>query len=206
MNNKHIHKLGHASVLAVLLLSILFGLLAAPGAFGADKVTVGPRKSATEASGSASEVILVYENDKVNTVSGNGTVTPVYSPRVEVVTAANTISATETGTIFFLNSATEFASVLPAPAAGLEFTFIVAAAPSGASYTITTASSANIFKSQASIAANAAGDTGTADDTISFVDAHAVPGDKVYLVSDGTSWFVNGHAAVAAGLTFTQAN
>jgi hypothetical protein len=122
------------------------------------------------------------------------------------LTAASTLTAAQSGTVFFLNSATEFATTLPAPVAGLAYTFIVKTAPSGASYTIVTASSANIIKGQAYPASGAAGDTGTADDTISFVDAQAVAGDMVTVISDGTSWFAKAFCAVAAGVTFTQAS
>ena len=121
-------------------------------------------------------------------------------------TAASTLTAAQSGTTFFLNSATEFVTTLPAPAAGLNYTFIVGAAPSGASYTVVTASSANIIKGQAVNAAGVAGDTGTADDTISFVDGQAVAGDQVTVISDGTSWFAKAFCAVAAGVTFTQAS
>ena len=125
---------------------------------------------------------------------------------VTTSTAASTLTAAQSGTTFFLNSATEFVTTLPAPAAGLMYTFIVGAAPSGASYTIVTTSSANIIKGQAYPASGAAGDTGTADDTISFVDAQAVAGDQVTVISDGTSWFAKAFCAVAAGVTFTQAS
>jgi hypothetical protein len=125
---------------------------------------------------------------------------------VTTLTAASTLTTAQSNTIFFLSSATEFVTTLPAPAAGLMYTFIVGAAPSGASYTIVTASSANIIKGQAYPASGAAGDTGTADDTISFVDAQAVAGDQVTVISDGTSWFAKAFCAVAAGVTFTQAS
>jgi len=125
---------------------------------------------------------------------------------VTTLTAASTLTTAQSGTTFFLNSATEFVTTLPAPVAGLNYTFIVTAAPSGASYTIVTASSANIIKGQAVNAAGVAGDTGTADDTISFVDAQAVAGDQVTVISDGTSWFAKAFCAVAAGVTFTQAS
>ena len=124
----------------------------------------------------------------------------------EELTAASTLTAEQSGSVFFLNSATEFATTLPAPAAGLTYTFIVKAAPSGADYTIVTTSSANIIKGQAVNAAGVAGDTGTADDTISFVSAAAVAGDMVTVISDGTSWFAKGFCAVAAGITFTTAS
>jgi hypothetical protein len=122
------------------------------------------------------------------------------------LTAASTLTAAQSGTTFFLNSATEFATTLPAPAAGVTFTFIVKAAPSGANYTVVTASSANIIKGQAYPASGDAGDTGTADDTISFVSGSSVAGDMVTVISDGTSWFAKAYCAVAAGVTFTQAS
>jgi hypothetical protein len=126
----------------------------------------------------------------------------------EDVTATNVITADESGKVFFLNSATEFVSTLPAPAAGLRYTFIVKAAPSGASYTVVTASSANIIKGVQFTAEDAAGsgDSGTADDTISFVDGQAVAGDRVDVISDGTSWFAYAFSKVKAGITFTQAS
>lgn len=122
------------------------------------------------------------------------------------LTAASTLTAEQSGTVFFLNSATEFATTLPAPVAGLTYTFIVKAAPSGANYTVVTDSSANIIKGQAYPASGDAGDTGTADDTISFVSAQSVAGDMVTVISDGTSWFAKAFCAVAAGVTFTQAS
>lgn len=125
---------------------------------------------------------------------------------VVTLTAASTLTAAQSGSTFFLSSATEFATTLPAPSAGLNYKFIVKAAPSGASYTIVTTSSANIIKGQAVNAAAGAGDTGTADDTISFVDGQAVAGDMVTVISDGTSWFAYGVCAVAAGITFTTAS
>lgn len=124
----------------------------------------------------------------------------------ETVTATNVITAAENGKVFLLNSSTEFVSTLPAPAAGLHFTFIIKAAPSGASYTVVTTSSANIIKGMQLCAADAAGDTGTADDTITFADGQAVAGDMVEVWSDGTSWFAVAKSRVAAGITFTQAS
>jgi len=125
----------------------------------------------------------------------------------EVVTATNAdISAVESGKTFFLSSATEFVSTLPAPALGLRYTFIVTAAPSGASYTVVTNSSANIIIGQQQSVAGDAGDFGTADDTITFVDGQAVAGDRVDVISDGTSWFAYAQSKVAAGITFTQAS
>jgi hypothetical protein len=127
--------------------------------------------------------------------------------RMKILTAASTLTEADNGTIYYLNSATEFATTLPAPFLGAEFEFIVKAAPSGANYTIVTSSSANII---AGIAFNGeaagVGDSGQTDDTISFVSAQAVAGDRVVLRSDGTNWYACAFCKVAAGITFTQAS
>lgn len=123
------------------------------------------------------------------------------------LTAASTLTHEDNGLTFYLNSATEFATTLPAPFLGAEFKFVVKTAPSGASYTIVTASSANIIKGIAfNGEAAGVGDSGSADDTISFVDGQALAGDNVIVRSDGTSWFATAFCKVAAGITFTQAS
>lgn len=147
----------------------------------------------------------------VDNVSGNTAQTwyPTNSTsggRMKVLTAATTLTQDDNGSIFYLNSATEFATTLPAPFLGGEFTFIVKAAPSGANYTIVTGSSANIIVGLQNSVAGDAGDSGTADDTISFVSGQAVAGDKVQVMSDGTYWYAYAISKVAAGITFTQAS
>jgi hypothetical protein len=133
--------------------------------------------------------------------------TPTVKDLTEVVTATNAITAAETGSVFFLNSATEFVSTLPTPAAGLKYSFIVSAAPSGASYTIVTASSSNLIKGNVVTSEDAAADWEvTGGDTISFVDGQAVAGDRVDVISDGTNWFAYGRCKVAAGITITTAS
>lgn len=131
-----------------------------------------------------------------------------YLDFTEVVTATNVITAAESGSVFFLASATEFVSTLPAPAAGLRFTFIVSAAPSGASYTIVTHDGSDLIHGVASSAADAGGsvDTtaGTAADTITFVDGQALKGDLVHLWCDGTSWYAMGMCSDEDAITFTQ--
>lgn len=127
------------------------------------------------------------------------------SANTELVTTTNVITAAESGKTFFLNSATEFVSTLPAPAVGLRYSFIVKAAPASASYTIVTDSGDNIIVGQQHSAAGDAGDTGTTDDTITFVDGQAVAGDRVDVISDGTLWYAYAYSKVAAGITFTTA-
>lgn len=123
----------------------------------------------------------------------------------ETVAATNAITAAESGTTFFLSSATEFASTLPAPAAGLHYRFIIAAAPSGASYTVVTNASAQILAGKVISVAGDAGDVENAATatTITFVDGQSVIGDIAEVWSDGTSWFAICVASVAAGITIT---
>lgn len=128
------------------------------------------------------------------------------SAMFEVVTAVNTIGADENGKTFFIDNATGFAQTLPAPALGLRFTFINKTANTSGNHTVVTASSANIIIGNQNSVAGDAGDSGTADDTISFVANQSVPGDRVHVVSDGTKWYAYAISKVAAGVTFTQAS
>ncbi len=124
------------------------------------------------------------------------------SANVEVVVATNVISVAESGATFFLNDTAEFVSTLPAPAAGLRYTFIVSGAPAGVDYTIVTTASANIITTNIDARGTAdAGDSLTGQDTITFVQAASIVGDHVTCISDGTNWFCFGAADVAAGIT-----
>lgn len=132
---------------------------------------------------------------------------PVGAVANEVVSAANIITAAESGTTFFLNSATEFASTLPAPSAGLRYDFVVTAAPSGASYTVVTEGGCQVLAGHVLTSgfADSGSDvettaTGT---TITFVDGVSVVGDRATVISDGTSWFASCICAVEAGITIT---
>lgn len=129
---------------------------------------------------------------------------------VETVNTTNVIAAAETGTTYFLHNNSGFASTLPLPAAGLRFTFLVAVAPSGGSYTIVSAGGANIIKGHVcSSDLNAAsdGDVETSGgDTITLVDGKAVAGDRVDLIADGTNWYVVGSCAAFDAITITTAS
>lgn len=145
--------------------------------------------------------------DETLTVTGESTLGVVtYKKKAETVAAANIITAAESGTVFFLNDATEFASTLPAPAAGLHFKFVVTGAPSGADYTITTNASANIIKGGVVCSDGNAGDTTTGEDTISFKDGISLAGDFVEVDCDGTNWFVFGYAAAQNAIVFSNAS
>lgn len=150
---------------------------------------------------------------KVTTTNGSEGIAfgvPTTGPTAaEVVTTTNVITAAESGKTFFLNSATEFVSTLPAPAAGLRFTFIVTAAPSGASYTVVTNSSSNIIKGHVVTSEDAGGsaDSETSGgDTVSFVDGKAVAGDRAEFWCDGTNWFVSAFCKTFDAITITTAS
>lgn len=128
----------------------------------------------------------------------------------EVVTATNVITEEESGKTFFLSSATEFVSTLPAPKIGLHYSFVVTAAPSGADYTVVTNASANIIKGQVyTVDVNSATDPDfetSGGDTVSFVSAKSVAGDRVDVVCDGTNWFAYAFCSVFDAITITTAS
>ena len=125
----------------------------------------------------------------------------------EAITAANTITAAESGTRFVMNTATARIQTLPAVAAGLEYWFYVGATEPTGTHTIVTASSANIIVGNVSSPEDAAGHVATVTDadTISLVASKAVHGDFVHVWSDGTNWYLNGQCKVQDGITTTQA-
>ena len=137
------------------------------------------------------------------TLTGAVTVSSTLSYRnlVEDVTATNVITAAESGSVFILNSGTEFVSTLPAHAAGLNFRFIIGAAPSGASYTVVTASSTNTIQGLAEVAGAVV--AAVDEDTITFTDGAAAIGDWVEVVSDGTNWYVSGSGVASTAIVFT---
>jgi hypothetical protein len=146
--------------------------------------------------------------DETLTVTGATTLssTLTYRHLTETVAEANVIAASESGTVFFLNDATEFASTLPAPAAGLHFTFIVTGAPAGADYTITTNAGANIILGMVVASTGGDEDSETSGcDTISFVGGKSTVGDKVDVYCDGTNWFAYGICDATGAITLTTA-
>ena len=123
------------------------------------------------------------------------------------LTAVTTLTEVDSGKTIFLNSTTEFAVTLPKVKAGLSFTFIVKAAPSGASYTILAAETTGkmygqIYTSDVNSGTDADFNI-VAARTISFVDGTAQVGDSVRVISDGTYWYVKGFCSVYNALTIT---
>ncbi len=125
---------------------------------------------------------------------------------VETLTAARTLVAADSGKTFFLSALAGFAITLPSPEAGLNFEFITALAPTSNGYTIVTAGApAQILAGQAysSTGGDADSETDVTATTITLVANSSVIGDKVWITSDGTSWFARGFTDADAACTFT---
>jgi hypothetical protein len=157
----------------------------------------------------AQATVNVVDTTAAQTLTNKTFTSPSVTQLAEVVAATNVIAASESGSVFFLNAATEFVSTLPAPALGLNFEFIVTAAPSGADYTIFTTSGANIIKGQVyTLDVNSGTDPDfetSGGDTISFVSAKAVAGDRVVIRCDGTNYFAYCFCSVFDAITITTA-
>ena len=142
---------------------------------------------------------------QVNNLDVTGTLStkvPVYS----ITGATYTVKAGQSGALFALNKADGITITLPAPASGLCFDFVVATAPTTAA-TVVTNGSANIIHGQIVTSADGtATTTAASSDTVTFAANTAIIGDRISLVSDGTSYFVTGFCAAAAGVTTSQAS
>lgn len=134
---------------------------------------------------------------------------PASQVPAEILAAARTLRADDSGKTFFLNLAAGFIVTLPTPALGLRFKFVVMTSPTSA-LTIVTSGSSNILCGQVlTLDVNSATDpdfTATADqDTLTFVANKAVKGDWAEFECDGTSWYVRASASVFDGITVDQA-
>jgi hypothetical protein len=157
----------------------------------------------TAVTSSAAELNIV---DGVTATAEQLNAAALAASSTRTVTTTATIDAADHNGVIFLNSATGFVTTLPAPIAGFKCEVISKLANTSGNHTIVSASSANIIKGMQNSVAGDAGDTGTADDTISFVANSSVAGDRVTLRCDGTSWFAYAQSTLAASITFTQAS
>lgn len=119
----------------------------------------------------------------------------------EVVAAAKTLTAADSGKTFLLQAATGAAITLPAPVAGLNYKFVVGLAFATTAWTVVTAAGANII--QGTVIVNGASVLGENEDTITFAHAAESVGDHASVVSDGTNWYVSGVGSAASSITLT---
>lgn len=118
----------------------------------------------------------------------------------EIVTAAKTITDDESKSTFYLDAAAGFALTLPAPALGLEYTFVVRTAPTSNGYDIATNGGSDILKGTVHEANSATGAVDQNADNLNLAANVALPGDWVKVVSDGTSWFFSGQVQANGGV------
>jgi len=133
--------------------------------------------------------------------------------KVENLTSAKTVEVHDCGTIFTLDSTTEFAVTLPdvsSSGPGWWAEFHILGAPSGADYTVVTNGSENTIMgkifSPPMGGAEVVGNHIIEADTITFADGVAVPGDHVRIVGTGVHYIASAFASSSAGITITQAS
>tara|TARA_Y100000310_G_scaffold289742_1_gene316365 strand:- start:318 stop:752 length:435 start_codon:yes stop_codon:yes gene_type:complete len=131
-----------------------------------------------------------------------------YGAGIETLTAAKTLTAQDTGTVYVINVAGAKVFTLPEPSANLWFKFVIGATEPTTTHTVVTNGSSNIIEGQIGTSEDAAGSVSTAadSDTISFVANKAIHGDWVSLWCDGTNWYIDGMCKVQDGMTTTQAS
>ena len=137
-----------------------------------------------------STTLVSISNDEIRQLS-----------QTQVISAATTLSAADSGKHFSLNAAAGAQITLPAVAtsAGLNFRFTVQALFATTAWTIKAAS--NVIQGGAIV--NSALVSSANRNTITFAHAADTVGDYVDLVCDGTNWYVNGIGTTAASITFT---
>lgn len=161
--------------------------------------------------GSGTTEVQLVDASSAQTLTNKTLTSPILSgatsTRVtEVVTTTNVILAAESGSVFFLGSATGFVSTLPAVAAGLHFVFIVSTAPTSGSHTVVGASGTPTKGHVLTNDVNSATDSdfGTAGElTVTFVVNKAVAGDRAEFFCDGTNWFVQAGCSVFDAVTIS---
>ena len=134
--------------------------------------------------------------------------------KVENLTSAKTVEVHDCGTIFTLDSSA-FAVTLPdvsSSGPGWWAEFHILGAPASANYTVVTNGSENTLMGKVFSTHNTTDGDATVGnhiiegDTITFVDALAVPGDHVRVVGTGTHYICTAYASASTGITITQAS
>jgi len=126
--------------------------------------------------------------------------------KVEVISAAQTLTAADSGKVFILDAAEGKTVTLPALATGLNFKFIVGAAFATTNWIIDSAEGDNIEGIISDMGATVAGIPAGAEDQINFVASAEGIGDWIELVCDyaNSQWLVSGACRTNGGITATD--
>jgi hypothetical protein len=120
--------------------------------------------------------------------------------RAGSVSSATTLTAADSGTVYDVSQASAYAITLPAPVAGVNYTFVLGTAGSNA-VTIGTASGNNYFYGVRQNALTGIAAVSAAD-TITFVSGTAAVGDRVEIYAlSSTKWDVNILCSANGGIT-----
>tara|TARA_Y100001963_G_scaffold70001_1_gene97460 strand:+ start:498 stop:953 length:456 start_codon:yes stop_codon:yes gene_type:complete len=127
-----------------------------------------------------------------------------YKNCITVTNAARTLEDVESGSIVFcaITGSSDVAITLPAPAAGLYFTFINAVTPSGSGDAVITPTTADTIVSMGNGDADADGFSNLLADSVT-IEAASVGGERIELVSDGTYWYSFAFQNVVGSITTT---
>lgn len=117
---------------------------------------------------------------------------------VEVLSADKTLTVEDSGKTFALDAIGEDL-LLPAVADGLRYKFICQVTTVTSDWTVTAETA--VIQGSATIAGLVI--PAANESLITFVVAKFLPGDWIYLESDGTNWYVSGQIVTALGVTFT---
>jgi len=129
-------------------------------------------------------------------VSGKLTVAGSIINTADTITATTTLT-TDSSTIQLLPASANMTTItLPAVTSGLRFTFLVTGALTGSSVVIASAEGDNI---SGILMVNDADVVCDAEDFLNIVTDGEVVGDRVEIVSDGTSWYIMDSDVDAAG-------
>ena len=119
-------------------------------------------------------------------------------PKMETLTAATTLTAADSGRTYLI-SGTGYTVTLPAPHAGFNVKFIVAAAFSTATVIKTPADNRDTLNG--GVIVNGAIVESDATDRVTFEDDAESVGDFIEISSDGTSFFLFGNGNAASSIT-----
>jgi hypothetical protein len=122
---------------------------------------------------------------------------------VETITAAQTLTAGDSGKVFILDAAAGATVTLPSLAAGLRFKFFVGAAFATSNWVIASAEGDNIT---GNLIVNGAAVPAAAEDQINFVNSAETVGDFIELYADSgnSQWLVWGIGNSTGAITATD--
>ena len=125
---------------------------------------------------------------------------------VETISAAQTLTAADSGKTFILDAAAGATVTLPALKAGLRFKFVVGAAFATTPWVIDSAEGDNINGIIMDMGATVAGVPAAGEDQINFVESAETIGDWIELVCDydNSQWLVTGACTANGGITATD--